>query len=100
MIQGEYIPPIDQKGMGLGQRGSLLRRHPIMMPVGLIGGAIVLFIISFSANSLFPLLALMGAPAALMCVLLALVLGICGILASIISIIEKIDRVRLRKEGA
>lgn len=96
MIQGHYDPLTDRRTIYIAQRRSLLQCHPVMMPVVLIGSSITLFVVSFFANTLFPLLALIGAPSTLICVLLALVLGLCGILASIISIIEKIDRSRLQ----
>lgn len=96
MLQGHQTFPAKRQHMVIPQQSSLLRRHPVMMPVLLIGSAVGLFIVSFFANSLFPLLALIGAPPTIMCLLLALVLGICGILASIISIIEKIDRSRFQ----
>ena len=96
MRQGHQTSLVDRQHILVSQQSSLLRRHPVMMPVLLIGGAVGLFIVSFFANSLFPLLALIGAPSAMICLLLALILGICGILASIISIIEKIDRSRLQ----
>jgi hypothetical protein len=64
----------------------------VLLPATLILGSIVLFIASFHTAMLFPLLAIVGAPTALLCLSVAIVLGIVGILASIIGILESIDR--------
>ena len=100
MISGQH-KSTHQQSMLVPQRSTLLSRHPVLIPVLLIGAAIVLCIVSFFADnldSLFPLLSLIGVPSALLSILLALVLGISGVLAAIISIIERIDRNRLRPE--
>ncbi len=73
-------------------RSRLLQQHPVLTPVLLLAGAVGLFIVSFSADRLFPTLALLGIPATPLCLLLALVLGISGILVSIIYLIERLDR--------
>jgi hypothetical protein len=91
MIQGQYNPPSGRQYKGRLQRHILLRRHPVLVPVALSGCALALCVMSFYANSLFPLLALVGIPSQLLCLLLALVLGISGILTSIVGLIERMD---------
>ena len=92
MIQGQYDPPSGRMHKGRLQRHILLRRHPVLVPVVLSGCALALCIVSFYTNSLFPLLALIGLPSQLLCLLLALVLGISGILTSIVGLIERMER--------
>jgi hypothetical protein len=92
MIQGQYVPPSCRMHKGRLQRHILLRRHPVLVPVVLSGCALALCIVSFYPNSLFPLLALIGVPSQLLCLLLALVLGISGILTSIVGLIERMER--------
>lgn len=91
MIQGQYHSSPDRQRVGRLQRHVLLRRHPVLVPVTLSGSALVLCIVSFYANSLFPLLTWVGIPSQLLCLLLALVLGISGILTSIVGLIERMD---------
>jgi hypothetical protein len=91
MIQGQYVPPSGRQHKGRLQRHILLRRHPVLVPVALSGCALALCFVSFNANNLFPLLALIGVPSQLLCLLLALVLGISGILTSIVGLIERMD---------
>jgi len=95
MIQGQFGRS-GQQHKQVVQANRLLRQHPILIPVLLIGGALGLCFASFYADTLFPLLALVGAPTSLLCLSLTFVLGVSGVLASIISIIEGIDRYRLR----
>jgi len=94
MNSGQFEPPGQQRILTACQ-GRLLQQHPVLIPVILIIGSVVLYIASFFANTLFPLLALIGVPAGLLCLSVAFVSGVSGVLASIISIIEGIDR-RLR----
>jgi hypothetical protein len=96
MISGQFEPSGQQQYILLPGRRLLLQRHPVLMPIALITGSVVLCIASFSADTLFPLLALIGAPGALICLSVAFVSGVSGVLASIISIIEGIDRHHLR----
>lgn len=91
MIQGQYDSPSGRLRMGRLQRHALLRRHPVLVPVTLSGSALVLCVVSFYANSLFPLLTWVGIPSQLLCLLIALVLGISGILTSIVGLIERMD---------
>jgi ABC-type Fe3+ transport system permease subunit len=86
----------DQQHVRVARASRLLRSHPVLLPGLLLGGSLVLCFASFYANSLFPLLALLGAPTSLLCLSMAIVLGVSGVLASIISGIEGIDRHRLR----
>lgn len=96
MIQGQSGPSGHQQSFLTSQRSHLLRKYPVLLPLALLCGAIGLFVLSPLADSYLPILALVGAPASLLCILLALVLGISGLLASIISIIESVDRRHLR----
>ena len=101
MIQGQYDPPSGQQCIVTQQtpRASrLLQQHPVLIPIGLLSASIGMCIVSFFAKALFPVLAIIGTPAMLVCLLIALVLGIAGILAGIISIIENVDRKRQRAE--
>ncbi len=95
MIQGQFGQP-GQRRIQVARAGHLLRRHPILIPVILLSGSLGLCFASFYADTLFPLLALVGAPTSLLCLAMAFVLGVSGVLTSIISIIEGIDRCRLR----
>lgn len=70
------------------RRSLLLQRHPVLTPVLFLSGAGILCIASFSANTLFPILTLLGIPAILFCLSIAMMLGIVGILVGIISMIE------------
>ncbi len=90
MIQGPSEFPGRQHLLAQ-HRSRLLQQHPLLTLVLLLGGSVELFIVSFSANTLFPALALIGVPTARVCLLVALVLGISGILVSIIYLIERMD---------
>jgi hypothetical protein len=96
MIQGQTGPSDQQQSFLTSQRSHLLRKYPVLLPLALLGGSIGLFIISSFADAYLPILVLIGVPASLLCVILALVLGVSGLLASIISIIEGVDRHRLK----
>ena len=96
MIQGQSGPSGQQQSFLTSQRSHLLRKHPVLLPLALLGGSIGLFVLSSFADAFLPVLALVGAPASLLCIMLALVLGVSGLLASIISIIESVDRHRLK----
>ncbi len=95
MISGRFEPP-GQQYILLPGRSRLLQQHPVLIPAALLIGSVVLCIASFFVDTLFPLLALIGTPGALLCLSIAVVLGVSGVLASIISLIEGIDRHRLR----
>jgi len=96
MIQGQFEPLGQRRHLLRTERGRLLQQHPVLLPVILIFGAVVLCLASFFANTLFPLLALFGVPTTPLCLSVALVLGVSGIVASIISILESIDRLRTK----
>ena len=107
MIQGQYDPPSGQQCnvslqtphvLHASHASRLLQQHPVLIPAVLLGASLGLCIVGFFADTLFPVLAIIGTPATLVCLLIALVLGIVGILASIISIIENVDRKRQRVE--
>jgi hypothetical protein len=91
MIQGQYEPSGQKQLILVPRRSRLLQQHPVLIPLLPIGSSVGLCIASFSAGTLFPAIGLIGAPSALLCILVALVLGISGILISIIYIIERID---------
>jgi hypothetical protein len=78
------------------RRSPLLQRHPVLFPLLLLCGSVVLGIASFNVDGLFPVLSFIGTPTALLCLLLAFVLGTSGILISIISMIEYVDRCYLQ----
>ncbi len=96
MIQSQLQPFRQRRHISLQGRSPLLQRHSVLLPMLLLSSSIILGIASFSAESLFPILALIGVPVALMCLSITFVLGIAGILASIIGILESIDRYGLR----
>jgi CHASE2 domain-containing sensor protein len=73
------------------QRNPLLQRHPVLIPLVLFASSIVLVIVSFFADNLFPVLTLIGIPLALVCYLLAAVLGLCGVIVSITGLLEFCD---------
>lgn len=98
MIRGRYYLSSGQQRFLTPRRDPLLQRHPVLVPVTLLSGAVVLGIASFFANILFPVLTLLGIPAGLICLLFALVAGIAGILTSITGLIECIDRLHLPAE--
>ena len=70
------------------QRNPLIQRHPVLVPLVLFAGAFVLAIGSFFSDTLFPVLTLIGVPSALVCSLLAAVLGLCGTIVSITGLLE------------
>ncbi len=96
MIQGQAGPSGQQQSFLATHRSNLLRQHPVLLPLVLLGSSIGLFILSPFSDAFFPILALIGTPASMLCVILALVLGVSGLLTSIISIIEGVDRRRLK----
>jgi len=73
------------------QRNPLIQRHPVLVPLVLFASAFVLAIGSFFADNLFPILTLIGVPSALICYLLAAVLGLSGVIVSITGLLEFYD---------
>ena len=90
-------PAIGSQHTHIPRRSPLLERHPVLAPVLLLASSVALFIVSFSADSLFPVLAFVGVHPALLCLLMAMVSGISGMLAGIIYIIERIDSYCLQR---
>lgn len=90
-------PTIGGQHIRISRRSPLLERHPVLAPVFLLGSSVALFIASFSADSLFPVLTFIGVHPALLCLLMAMVSGISGMLAGIIYIIERIDSYCLQR---
>jgi hypothetical protein len=88
MTQSHYNILGSQQHLGPLERSPLLQRHPVLAPVLLLCGSLVLGIASCFADSVFPALAFLGTPSALLCLAFAFVLGIAGIIASIITMIE------------
>src|SRR5258708_39823014 len=84
----------------LAQREPVLPRHPVLTPIVLLSGALLLGIASFSADNPFPILTMLGMPSFLLYLLLALVFGLAGTIASIISVIEYVDRYIVRIRAA
>jgi len=78
------------------RRSTLLQRHPVLLPVAFIGGALLLGIASAYSDLLFPLLVVFGISPTAFCLSLAFVLWSAGILTGIISILEYIDRFSAR----
>ena len=70
------------------QRNPLIQRHPVLVPLVLFASSFVLAIGSFFIDNLFPVLTLIGIPSALVCYLLAAVLGLCGVIVSITGLLE------------
>src|SRR5436853_4331312 len=66
MVQGQFESSGQQSILTM-ERNRLLRQHPVLIPVTLVLGSIGLCIVSFFADTLFPLLALIGAPSPLIC---------------------------------
>jgi hypothetical protein len=69
----------------------MLQHHPLLVPLVLFASSIVLAMAGFFADNLFPVLALIGFPSALVCYLLAGVLGLCGVIVSITGLLEFCD---------
>jgi hypothetical protein len=91
MIQSQQNDLLGQWPFTRQQRNPLLQRHPVLVPLVLFASSIVLAIASFFADNLFPVLTLIGIPSALVCSLLAAVLGLCGVLVSITGLLELRD---------
>lgn len=92
MLEGRYEPFGKQRYWLGPSRNHLLQRHPVLAPALLFASSTACYLLSFFADSLFPVLSLLRFPSGLFCVVLATVLGIAGILAGIISSIEQFDR--------
>jgi hypothetical protein len=92
MIQSQSKAVRQQHCITISGRNHLLRRHPVLTPVVLLGGSALLGIASLFTDAVFPVLALLGESSTPLCLSMALVLGISGILIGIISIIEYVDR--------
>ncbi len=74
------------------QRNRFLQRHPLLTPLLLLSGSVLLWIASSIPDSPFPLLAVFGIPSLPFCLSLALVLGTSGSIISIINTIEYFNR--------
>lgn len=97
MSQGQQQCSENQSYIRILGRSQLLQRHPILTPVLLLGGSVLLSILGFSNDAvLFPLLALVGVSSSLLCLSIAFVFGVAGILAGIIGAIEYVDRYSLQ----
>jgi len=70
------------------QRHPLMQRYPVLVPLVLFASSIVLAIVGFFTENLFSVLTLIGIPSALVCYLLAAVLGLCGVIVSITGLLE------------
>ena len=92
MIQSQSKTPGSQQHIGMLERSPLLQRHPVLAPVLLLCGSLVLGIASCFTDTLFPALAFLGTPSALLCLSSAFVLGTAGIITSIIIMIESVNR--------
>jgi uncharacterized membrane protein len=91
MLQSHSGPLYHQRRI-LPGRSRLLRQHPVLTPIVLLCGSILVAIAGLFSDSLFPVLTFIGLSSVPLYLSLACVLGIAGILVSIISIIEQIDR--------
>ncbi len=78
------------------RRHRLLQRHPVLLPVLLFSGSLVLGCASLFSVDLFPLLTLLGISTQPLYFSTAYVLGVSGILAGIIGTIERFDRCKLQ----
>jgi hypothetical protein len=95
MTQRQYNVHSQQRRTGQWQRRHpLLQRHPVLVPCILIGGSLLFALVSYYADSLFPIFAYLGASPVMPCLLLACVSGTCGLLTGIIAIIEHVDQPR------
>ena len=91
MLQSHSGPLYHQRRI-LPGRSRLLRQHPVLTPIVLLCGSILVAMVSLFSDSLFPVLTFIGLSSVPLYLSAACVLGIAGILVSIISIIEQIDR--------
>lgn len=91
MLQS-HLEPLSRQRRSFPGRSRLLRQHPVLTPIVLLCGSIMLGCASLFSDSLFPLLTFIGLSAVPLYLSIACVLGIAGILVSIVSVIEQIDR--------
>lgn len=96
MIQSQPNNLVGQWQFASQGRHSFLRTHPVLVPLALFAGAILLGVASFFSDLLFPILALIGLPTALICCLGAGVLGLCGVVVSITGLLEVVDTFQRR----
>lgn len=92
MLQEPHIQNASRPRWHGLRRSQFLQRHPFLTPVMLLSGSLVLGIMSFFSDTIFPVLALLGIPSAWFCLSIAAMLGVVGILVGIISLIEYLDR--------
>ena len=92
MLQEQHFRFVSKPHWHRLRRSQFLQRHPLLTPVMLLSGSLILCIASFFSNSVFPVLALLGIPSALFCLSFAAMLGVVGILVGIISLIEYLDQ--------
>src|SRR5260370_5487830 len=95
MIQGQCNPPSGRQRFLTPRRDPLLQRHPVLIPIALLSGAVVLCIASFFASTLFPVITLLVIPTGSLCLLCAFVSGRSWICTTIICAIELVDRPHL-----
>src|SRR5258707_11755593 len=95
MIQGQCNLSSGRQRFLTPRRDPLLQRHPVLIPIALLSGAVVLCISSFFVSTLFPVMTLVGISTGSLCLLFAFLLGISCFFTSIICLIERIDRPRL-----
>src|SRR5260221_14532586 len=88
MIQGQCNPPSGRQRFLTPRRDPLLQRHPVLIPIALLSGAVVLCIASFFSSTLFPVISLLGIFSGSLCLLFAFVSGISGIFTSFFVLIE------------
>lgn len=92
----QHQSSVPQPGMYLPRRSHLLQRHPLLVPLALLGGSILLGLASLFTDTLFPVILLFGIPSLPICLAIAAILGITGVLISIVSVIECFDRQKIR----
>ncbi len=92
MLQEQYSRIVGKPRWYRLRRSQFLQRHPLLTPVMLLSGSLVLCIASFFSDTVFPVLALLGIPSALFCLSVSAMLVVVGILVGIISLIEYLDR--------
>jgi hypothetical protein len=73
-------------------RNPILQRHPILTPLALLAGSLLLGYAALNADDLFPWLSFFGITPFPVYFSIALVSGLAGFVTAIITLVECIDR--------
>ena len=96
MVQNQFQPCSQERYAFRPGTSALLQRHPVLLPLFLLGCASIAGITSLSSESVFPLFNLLGISALFPYLSLTIILGITGIVTGIIGVLEWADRYHLK----